>query len=180
MSEFQGVALVASPQMDDPRFNQTVVLLLRHNEEGAMGVVLNRPIGEDQKVALAEIQMPGDTPLNFHFGGPVAGPVIVLQTRESRLGNKLGKMFTINKKEQIEGVLNNAEDCRLFVGHATWEPGQLEDEVEEGLWLTVPVSGDLLFGDHDEIWADAVRSVGRSFYRDVLGIRGEPADVSWN
>ena len=180
MSEFQGVALVASPNMNDPRFAQTVVLLLRHNEEGALGVVLNRPIGDEQKVALADMQDLGDTPLNFHFGGPVAGPVIVLQTRESRLGNTTGKMFTINKQEQIQGVINNAKDCRLFVGHANWEPGQLEHELQEGMWMTVPVSGDLLFGNHEELWAEAVRSVGRNFYRDVLGIQGQPEDVSYN
>lgn len=177
----QGVALVASPQMIDPRFAQTVVLLLHHDEEGAMGVVLNRPISaEQQKALVTAASLTGTWGLNFHFGGPVAGPVIVLQAEESDTGAQQGKMFFVNQKDQFSRLLRHASECRFFVGHATWDGGQLEQEIDQGLWKTLPVSPKLLFGEHEQLWAQAIRAVGRSFYRDTLGITGFPADATLN
>ena len=181
-NSLKGVALVASPNMQDPRFAQTVILMLHHNSQGAMGVVLNRPMSAEQHkelVAAAETEV-DEQQLSFHFGGPVAGPVIVLQGVKSLTEAQQGKMFFISKTEELSGLLGNVEDCRFYVGHANWEGGQLEAELRQGLWLISPVSPEMLFGDNELLWAETIRRVGQSFYHEVLGIKQFPEDVSVN
>ena len=198
MKSLEGQLLIASPQMNDPRFHHAVILMLHHDDTGAMGVVLNRPIPK-QAAAIASLlkeSLPGPLPTNdgsFHVGGPVAGPLIVLQGlpkkwSASRLGivddnaaDSTGRVFVVEEQDQLKRLIkNSSSSLQFFVGHAGWEEGQLERELDEGVWLTLPASVEFVFGDNEDMWVAAMREFGRTFYEDVLEIYEFPEDASVN
>jgi putative transcriptional regulator len=152
-----GRLLVATPDMRDPRFVESVIYMVRHDASGAMGLVVNRPL---QQVALAHLleqfgiggaQAQGG--ILVHWGGPVeAGKAFVLHTSDYRAeGTVVVKervAFTGNRKI-LEAMAARAGPRRLLfaLGFAGWAPGQLEAELERGGWLTAGADEDLLFDD---------------------------------
>jgi putative transcriptional regulator len=192
MNSLEGHLLIASPNMGDPRFHRAVILMLHHDEQGAMGVVLNRPIPR-QAAAIASLlgeTLPGPIPTteaDFHVGGPVAGPLIVLQGLPDQDGSpgpedaSPGRIFVVEKQDQLRHLIDNTDSSlQFYVGHAGWNEGQLENEVAEGAWLTLPASVDFVFGENEDMWVAAMRDVGRAFYRNVLGVRHFPDDPAAN
>jgi putative transcriptional regulator len=180
MNSLQGHLLIASPYMDDPRFARTVILVLRHDSQGAMGVILNRPIaGRLTKISTEVKAAVEGVSARVHSGGPVAGPLIALrpQTRGSRLSGE-EQLATAALNQLLDG--GDHEQLRVFVGHSGWQGGQLEAEVDAGDWLTLPATPDFVFGEDSELWVRAVRFSGQEFYREVLGIREFPDDATWN
>lgn len=182
----EGQLLIASPQMEDPRFRRVVILLLHHDEDGAMGVVLNQrlPINADDSwAALGDSVEIGDH--RAHLGGPLAGSITVLHDVQSdRSHTPQGRIYVLHKREQLDKLLDaidQHESFQFFVGHAGWSSGQLESELAEGSWLSIPASPDFVFShDQNDMWMSAMREAGLSFYRDVLGIEEFPVDVSVN
>jgi len=188
MLSLEGHLLIAAPQMSDARFHRSVILMLHHDEHGAMGVILNRPIPR-QAEAIATLL--GDsleaTEGAFHVGGPVAGPLIVLQglpdplTDTSREDASPGRVFVVEQQDQLNSLMADADSSlRFYVGHAGWSEGQLESEIAQGAWLTAPASVDFVFGENDDMWVAAMRDFGRDFYRSVLGVHDFPDNPSDN
>jgi putative transcriptional regulator len=177
-----GHLLIASPKMTDPRFDRTVILLLRHDDDGALGVVLNRPLKKPLGLAKVFGIALSVRDQRFHLGGPVSGPIIVLQGVAKGGGeNSRGGAFVIEEREQLEQLLKSPDvQLRFFVGHAGWSGGQLESEIADGAWMTMPASEDFVFGNEQEMWVSAVREVGRSFYAEVLGIHHFPENPAEN
>jgi putative transcriptional regulator len=152
-----GRLLVATPDMRDPRFVESVIYVVRHDASGAMGLVVNRPV---QQVALAQLldrfgvagaQAPGS--VHVHWGGPVeAGKAFVLHTPDYRAEGTVvvreRVAFTGNRKI-LEAMAVQAGPRRLLfaVGFAGWAPGQLDAELERGGWLTAGADEELLFDD---------------------------------
>lgn len=170
--DLTGQLLIAMPGMDDPRFSRSVVLICAHSDEGAMGVILNKPLVDMTlreifgRLEITATGGPVSTPV--HFGGPVEtqrGFVLHLDKRRlspEPLEIPGGYVLTATRD-----ILEDIADGRgptpfLFaVGYAGWGPGQLEREISANGWLTVPASTDLVFAtDNDAMWDAAVRSIG--------------------
>lgn len=144
--------LVATPLITDPNFIHTVVYVYAHDgEDGAAGVVLNRPTEEPAIAHLPEWRSALAPPPSVFWGGPVAqesGVVLVVEGDEVRLA------------EDLEPPAPPAR-ARLFVGQAGWGPGQLEAEVGEGAWLvTEPVAREALGPSPEVLWGVTLRRQG--------------------
>jgi len=145
--------LVASPLLADPNFHRTVVLVLEHVEDdGAVGVVLNRPTEVLVHAALPDWDAVAAEPSVVFVGGPVAeGAAICLGRRRGAEGVEV-----VDLELDPDDVA--AEEVRLFAGYAGWGPGQLEDEIEEGAWFVVDADPhDALSGDPEGLWARVLR-----------------------
>ncbi len=187
MESLEGRLLIASPKLKDPRFDRSVILLLHHDEHGAMGIVLNRPMSTNQQAPwqlLDLIAKEGSG--TVQIGGPVSGPLIVLRSmpsseRQSERQSEKGGVFVVEQQDQLERLVKHSgSDLRFFVGHAGWSSGQLESEIAEGSWLTTEARPEFVFEEHKDMWVAAIRESGRSFYRDVLGIHSFPKHASSN
>lgn len=152
-----GRLLVATADMRDPRFVESVIYMVRHDAAGAMGLVVNRPLRQVPLARLLEqfgLEAGGvQGGLLVHWGGPVdAGKAFVLHTSDYRAEGTIvvrePVAFTGNRAI-LEAIAANAGPRRrLFaVGYAGWAPGQLEGELERGGWLTAGADEELLFDD---------------------------------
>jgi putative transcriptional regulator len=173
--------LIATPSLVDPNFRKTVVLLLEHTDEGAVGVVLNRPSETAVAHAVPDLSdvVPPDDPV--FIGGPVSpGSVIALAeyrdpgTVESTICGSIAPVeFGTAPDELVEQVTR----ARAFAGYAGWGPGQLEGEVGEEAWFTVqPLPEDLLADEPDALWSSVLERKG-GWHRVVARM---PADPSLN
>ncbi len=117
--------LIASARLLDPNFNQTVILMVQHDENGALGLVLNRPLKTTVKEACEEaLEIPCQIEASLYQGGPCEGPLMVLHNEESSAQIEVcpGVQFT-TQREQIEWILNQGEPrARFFVGYSGWAP----------------------------------------------------------
>lgn len=164
--------LLAAPRLRDPNFERTVVLLGRHEEEGALGWVLNgaglHPVGE--LLRAAELVRPGEIlPATQAFrrlariGGPVhpeSGWLLYRTSAATFPGEvEIGRLAVCNRPEALRAVIRGEppHDFRLFLGYAGWGPGQLEAEMKEGVWFPGPFDPDLVFEseDDDSLWEEA-------------------------
>ena len=183
MKSLQGHLLIASPHLADPNFVRTVVLLVHHSEEGTLGVVLNRPSGSSIRELWEDVEEePCESNHPFHLGGPVSGPVMAIHTDSSRSELEVipGVHFAAERDHIDFLVRRDRDPYRIFVGHSGWGKGQLESEMEEGAWFTLPATLDLVFADESEIWKTVTRQVGREMLFDALKIDGEPDDPTCN
>lgn len=184
MNSFQGKALVASPYLTDPFFMRTVVYILQHDSEGAVGLVLNRPLNLTVGQLLGELidtKVTNKDPV--FYGGPVDGLVMMIQACIDVSSEK--QVVVIAKdREHITDFANKKEkessSMRLFDGYSGWGPSQLDRELDEGSWLLWEAEPTQLFAEPGELWQSAVRQIGR----DVIakGVAGEDlfADPSRN
>ncbi len=184
MNSLKGYVLVASPQLQDPNFVRTVVLMLHHSEEGAFGVVLNRPT-ENSIRSLWEKIGEGDCENDerVNMGGPVSGPLMALHTDASAAEMEvIPGLFFAAERENIKKLLQaNHEQVRLFVGHAGWGEGQLERELKQGAWLTIPANLDYVFYQpQSDLWKKVAKCIGDDLLTGALGIKHVPQDPSAN
>lgn len=169
--------------MLDPNFARSVVLLIEHSEEGALGVVLNHPAENTVKELWDEVSQGDCESLEqVNMGGPVSGPLIVLHTDESASEMKIlpGLYFSAARENLEKIVTQTARPFRVFVGHSGWGGGQLEDELEEGSWLTAPAKADHVFHDDRDIWKEITHQIGESILTSALKIKNVPIDPSVN
>jgi len=175
--------LVASPQLLDPNFVKTVVLMIRHDEEGALGVVLNRPSDKTIQELWAEV---GDAPCDcrelVNLGGPVTGPILAIHTNQffAELEILPGLFLAATKEHLDELMLQKGDPLQVFSGHAGWGPGQLEDEIEAGAWLTAPATFEDIFFDGADLWDKVTKHIGATSLRSMLNIKHMPDDPSIN
>jgi putative transcriptional regulator len=174
MESLRGQLLIAAPSLFD-YFRRTVVLVIEHTEDGAMGVVLNRtsetPVAEAVP-PLAGLVEPDEL---VHVGGPVSPQAVVALgefENASEAGMPVvGSLGTLDPEAANESLLR----LRVYAGHAGWSPGQLDGEVEEGAWIVAAAQPEDPFRDGD-MWSDALsRKGGR--YRLLATM---PADPSLN
>lgn len=163
--------LLAMPQLLDPNFHRTVVLLCEHGPDGALGFVVNRPT--DTHAADAVVLDPpasGDSGLCLWTGGPVDPHRGFLLLGEDPGGDaeeiadgfhltaSLGTLRSLIESTPAE---LDQQRCRLLLGYAGWGPGQLDQELADSAWLTAPVDADLVFrAPADRMWERAIRSLG--------------------
>ncbi|MBI3128654.1 MAG: YqgE/AlgH family protein [Candidatus Tectomicrobia bacterium] len=163
----QGELLIASPEMRDPRFREAVILLVRHNADGALGLILNRPLEEVPLAGLMQglgVEGPGtEEGVLLHYGGPVRpGAGFVLHTAEEGFAPKepLAPGYGVSPFAEVLRAMAGGKRPRravFILGYAGWGPGQLEAEMRRGGWETAPADEDLLFdADHRTKWERAM------------------------
>lgn len=163
--------LLAAPRLRDPNFERTVVLLGKHEEDGALGWVLNgaglQPVGDLLRAAEL-VPAHGEVPDTeaFHrtarIGGPVhpeSGWLLYRSGTASFTGEvEMGRVAVCNRPEALQAVIQGEppHDFRLYLGYAGWGPGQLETEMKEGVWFPSPFDPDLIFESaNDSLWERA-------------------------
>lgn len=168
-----GSLLVAAPSLDDPNFERTVVVLVDHDEDGALGVVLNRPTRVDVREILPMWQDHVAAPGVVFHGGPVgrdsalALALLTPTPREAAEAEPLGfrhvhdRLGLIDLDAPPEILVAELAGLRVFAGYAGWGPGQLEDELAEQAWYVVPAEpGDPFTGEPEHLWRDVLRRQG--------------------
>jgi putative transcriptional regulator len=183
MKSLAGQFLVASPHLRDPNFARTVVLMLQHEEQGALGVVINRP---GDKTVDEVWEMIGNDPIGcqeaVHVGGPVPGPLIAIHDQPTFAEKHvLPNLFMSMQKDAIEQlVLQPEAKFRLFSGHAGWGGGQLEGEMRAGGWLTSAVEAPEIFSDPETIWKAICGKIGRRIIAPNIPPERLPIDPGLN
>jgi len=183
MKPLAGKLLVAAPQLQDPNFAQTVVLMLRHEDEGALGVILNRP-GDKTVDDVWEMidKQPFGRDQFVHVGGPVPGPLIALHNQEP-LGESqvLRGLYMSMQRDSIEQLVQTPEaEFRLYSGHAGWGGGQLEGELTAGGWLTSAAVCDDVFAAAESLWKHVCNRIGRGIVAPNIRPEQIPPDPSVN
>ena len=165
----RGKLLLASPTLLDPNFVRTVVLIAEHSEEGAMGLVLNRPAASTVSEAVPDLAWLTGGEEQVYVGGPVASDsVIVLAEFDEPslagvlIDDDLG--FVSSGSGDLGEVAGGVRRARVFAGHAGWGPGQLDDELEEESWIVEPPLREEIFSeDAEQLWAAVLRRKGREY-----------------
>jgi putative transcriptional regulator len=161
--QHRGRLLVATPPLVDPNFDRTVVLLLEHNDDGALGIVLNRPSDTVLTAVLPEWHEYASAPGVIFNGGPVATEAVIALARGGSDATE-GWVSVLDTVGSVDVGRDPAElgpqlrALRVFVGYAGWAPGQLEVELEQEAWFVAPARPDDPFCSHpDRLWHDVLR-----------------------
>jgi putative transcriptional regulator len=163
-----GRLLVASPELGDPNFARSVVLLVDHDESGALGVILNRPSTTDVAEILPDWHLYATPPQVVFQGGPVGrDSALALASRSDGRGEEdeptgfrhvhgaIGLVDLDAPSEVVAGVIAS---MRVFAGYAGWGSEQLEGEIASGDWFVVPVeAGDLSSAEPERLWEQVLR-----------------------
>lgn len=160
MQSLKGQFLIATPALNDPNFAQSVLLMIHHDQDGAMGVIVNRPM--NVTVAQACDQFADDIEISeesslttqplFH-GGPCETMLIALHNDESHGTEVIPGVFMSTDKYQVESLLGDASVLsKYIVGYAGWAAGQLEDEIALGSWATTSASAARVFDAFANLW----------------------------
>jgi putative transcriptional regulator len=178
MESLKGSLLISSGGLFDPNFRHTVVLVGEHNDEGALGVVLNRALDVAVKDAVPPLAplVPADEPL--FQGGPVQpqSPVLVAEVSHPELADVLvfgavGFLVGEIEDDVRPGILR----ARVFAGYSGWAPGQLEAEMAADSWLVEPATEDDVFTDDpDLLWSRVVERKGPE-YRQLSRMPYDPS-----
>ncbi|MGQ9576854.1 MAG: YqgE/AlgH family protein [Thermoguttaceae bacterium] len=183
MKSLKGHFLVASSHLLDPNFVRTVVLLVHHTDQGAFGVVLNRPAESTVEELWQKV---GQTPCHckqpFYVGGPVSGPLMAIHADPALAEMEvLPGVYFAAQRDHLEKLIEKQDyPFRIFVGHSGWGEGQLENELEQGAWLTTPASPEYVFYDDFDLWRKVTQQIGRSLLMDLLKLKGLPEDPTYN
>ncbi|WP_261816007.1 YqgE/AlgH family protein [Vibrio gallicus] len=166
--------LVAMPSMQDSLFERSVVYICEHNENGAMGIIINAPIDITVKSMLEKVEVCSDLPLTqdslnqpVHNGGPVAEDRgFILHHPKDKYQSSIDMTETITMTTskdilQVLGTTQEPEKYLVALGYAGWEAGQLESELADNSWLTTKADPEIIFTTPvQERWNSAVQSLG--------------------
>lgn len=175
-----GHLLISGPSLWDPNFRRTVVLVGHHDDEGAVGVVLNEMLGVTVGEAVPELGRIADLGEPVFRGGPVQESSVVVVAdfiEPSKAGMLAFGSIGFLPDGSDEDVIIAVRRARVFAGYAGWGPGQLEQELAEDSWVIEPaLAEDVFHPEPERLWSDVLRRKGRAF--DLL--RAMPRDPSLN
>ena len=181
-----GTLIAAAPDMLDPNFMHSVVLMCQHNEHGAYGLTVNRPASITVNVLMPDHPVLAKQAFQVFAGGPVG-----LDTLQfvHRIPERIPDGLELGSGLYLGGDLEALAQCiadqgkaaesqvRLIIGYSGWGEGQLEAELATGCWLPAPLDLESLFEPDPQVsWRRVLRSLGR----DTAGLVDLPPDVSWN
>ena len=182
--QLSGKLLIASPDWDDSMFSRSVCLIVHQGSEGAVGMVLNRVLDTDldnlwKQLAGTEAR---NKSARVHFGGPMSGPVVAVHDQvelsEFDSGGGVYLAAQVSNLKQLVST-ETCHDVRIIVGQASWQAGDLEQEIIDGKWLAVPIERELVFAPEDEMWGRGMRTFGNYFVAAVTGAQ-HPKCPQWN
>lgn len=166
-----GQLLIAMPSMGDPRFTQTVIFLCAYSDEGAMGIVLNRPLSRPRFAELIKkfgiSAAPPARQIRLCAGGPMDhGRGFVLHTSDWETDGtlKIDDDRALTSSLDVLKVVaegGGPRECMLALGYAGWDAGQLDLEIQQNTWLAAPADDAILFdADYDTKWRRALAKLG--------------------
>ena len=180
-----GNLIVASPMMDDPSFAHAVILLVEHSSDGALGLVLNRPMQTRVDEVWEQVSMlPCPLDQAMLSGGPCDGPLMLLhnQAEFAQIEVCDGVCFTSEEPLVRELLSAQAAPLNFFLGYAGWGPGQLEDELNDGGWLVTRARAEVVFDPDadDGLWMRVITGIDRSLAMLAMNPKIMPRDPSMN
>ncbi len=178
-----GHFLVASRYLRDPNFARSVVLMIQHDGEGAVGVVINRPSDKSVREVWETLEFdPCNREDLIYVGGPVPGPLVAVHTLEPFSEREiLSGVHVAMHRDAIDVIVRKKDvQLRLYSGHAGWGSGQLEGELEAGGWLTTEATSDEIFADPDSIWKSVTERIGLEIMAPDIDEKLVPPDPSLN
>jgi len=163
--------LIAMPGMDDPNFSSTVTLVCEHNDDGALGIIINRPLNINLGGLFDQLEVTEADPESANSPVLSGGPVglergFVLHDPGKKYENSLAVSDSISltlSRDIIDAIARGSGPNKSIValGYAGWQPGQLEQEMLANSWLTVPATAEIVFDTpFGERWAKAADSIG--------------------
>lgn len=163
--------LIAMPSLADPNFSHTVTLVCAHSEEGAMGIVINRPLEIELEEVLSQLDLPTDNPaiasLPVYEGGPVhRDRGFVIHTPLTEFNSTIcvtGQVGVSTSRDILDAMSRGQGPAHALValGYAGWGAGQLEEEISQNAWLSIPADPDILFDTPPELrWYRAAEGLG--------------------
>ena len=170
MRSLQGHFLVASPHLGDPNFFRSVVLMIRHDKEGALGLLLNRPTDNTIEEIWKMLDSPHEPSTEpIYLGGPVGGPLMAVHTLRSCSEDQIlpGVYFAAHRDHLNKLVLQSSKKYRVFSGYSGWSAGQLEGELKAGGWLTCKATRQLIFQPSDKLWKEVIQAIGAEIIAPV-------------
>jgi putative transcriptional regulator len=167
-ASLRGRLVVATPALGDSNFAHTVVYLIEHGAEGAMGVVLNRPSEVEVADALPQWDVLAARPGVVFLGGPVQPEAVVALGRGDAASEQVqpveGTVGIVDLRADPLTLIGEVSGLRLFAGYAGWGEGQLEAEIAEGGWFVVDAEPTDIFGDRpDDLWVEVLTRQGGLF-----------------
>jgi putative transcriptional regulator len=164
-----GQLLIATPAMGDPRFSGTVILLVKHDREGAFGIVINRRVGEARMRSIpGAADTETDRTLPIFYGGPVQPDQgFMVHSAEYRRTATVaidGRVALTASPEVLRDIANGQGPQKMLLafGYSGWAPGQLEGELKMQAWVTAPADLQLIFDDdREKVWDNAMARRGR-------------------
>lgn len=168
MESTRGQLLIAGPALLDPNFWRTVVLIVAHSEEGAFGLVLNRPSDTTVGEAVQALEELVDHAEPLFIGGPVQPSSVIVLGRFEDPGDAALIAFedvgVLGANAPLEESAVRLSVGRAFVGHAGWGPGQLDAELERGDWILEPARiQDAFSSEPRELWQTVLTRKGGSY-----------------
>ena len=158
MDSTRGKLLIAAPSLVDPNFRLTVLLMLEHGGEGALGLVLNRPSELPVEGAIDEWAAAVSEPRVVFVGGPVSQSSVIalssmaLDDVDDNWSQVIGRIGTVDL-EKHPSEIGGLDEVRIFAGYAAWAPGQLEAELAENAWFVLEhAHTDPFASDPEELW----------------------------
>ena len=180
MEPLTGQLLISSANLFDPNFRRTVVLIGHHDDDGAIGVVLNQPLGVTVREAVPPLGGLVTPEEQLFDGGPVepASVVVLADFLEPSRAQVIALGSIGFLPPDADGAISEAiSRARVYAGYAGWGPGQLEAELEEDSWVVAPAFADDVFhADPVRLWDDVLRRLGPRY--DMLRLM--PRDPSMN
>jgi putative transcriptional regulator len=159
MDRLKGRLLVATPILGDPNFDRTVILMIEHTDDGALGLVLNRPSGLEVGEPLPEWRPYTGDPDVVFIGGPVSRSSVIALARvagdapATSWEQVLGPVGVVDLSHDPDAMAGTLAAVRVFAGYAGWGPGQLEMEIAEGAWFVVTADpGDVFTDSPEQLW----------------------------
>ncbi|MGL4944265.1 MAG: YqgE/AlgH family protein [Thermoguttaceae bacterium] len=168
---YSGQLLVASPSLLDANFHQTVVLMIDGDDDGAIGVVLNRVAEKTVRDMWRDVFHRDVAAQHFiRLGGPVFGPIIAVHSEPSLGEREVGRgVFVSLDRDNLDALVVEPPDAfHLFIGHAGWGEGQLRNEIKEGSWFCLEASRETIFGDETKLWQHSLNNAGNAIMSSML------------
>jgi putative transcriptional regulator len=168
VDSLKGKLLLASPALEDPNFLRTVVLIAEHNDEGAMGLVLNRPAEVTVGDSAPELEELVDARDPLYVGGPVQPTAVIVLAAFTDPG-AAGLLISddvgfLSAQIDLADSAALTHRARVFAGHAGWGPGQLDEELEREDWIVeTPRPDELFASDPDGLWSQVLTRKGGTF-----------------
>lgn len=178
----QGQFLLDAGKLAGSYFHRTVVLICQHDPDGAFGLVINHPSEKTVGEALvADLPDPLKTKPLF-LGGPVQPQAMSFLHADTFLPDanvlpNLNLDHSLDELLELGSAFSPTQKLKVFAGYAGWSPGQLDDEMKRGAWLTHPATVELVFGEgNPDLWAALVREKGWEYRL----LSEQPEDLNWN
>ena len=171
----QGKFLVASRRLMDPNFRETVVLLIRYGPDGAIGLVINRPVELKLSTILPDIKELERSKETLYLGGPVERARVLLLVRSAKPPEAsmpvFGDVYLSSSQKVLQGLIKKPakeESFRIYAGYAGWAPKQLESEFDRGHWHVLKADPETLFDKKSsEIWQELIQRVSVKWVRTI-------------